>query len=95
MVGSLLQLFPCLLTVAQSVDELLIWILVTSACDKAVNLWALAPSSSFLFVVALTVDVYLKSSRHVSEEASGRIPTADIRSGSRFAPKLRSSRPHT
>jgi len=30
-IGRLLQLLPCLLAVAQSVDELLVWILVTSA----------------------------------------------------------------
>ena len=37
----------------------------------------------------------LMSFPHESEEASERIPTADTRSGSRFAPTPRSSLPHT
>ena len=36
-IGRLLQLLPCLLTVAQSVDELLIWILTAGSCERAVN----------------------------------------------------------
>lgn len=36
-VGRLLQLLPRRLTVPQSVDELLIWILTAGSCERAVN----------------------------------------------------------
>ena len=38
-VGRLLQLLPCRLTVPQSVDELLIWILIASSCEISSPFW--------------------------------------------------------